>query len=354
MPGFPGVFIGQSRHFAWTFTNVMADVQDLFVERIREGQNGGGPQYEFEGEWRPLERAPRGDRRCAAASEPEVLEVRETHHGPIVNDALGAAAGIAAARPGLDRAARAVLQPHGARRRLRAPRTRGGRELRRVPRALHEHAVGRLERQHRLQARRQAAAAAAATAPTCRSPAGPASTSGTATCPTPSCPRSTNPPGGVLVTANNRIAPADYPHHITSEYLDGWRAAAHRAAAGRARQALARRLRAHPARRLLDPGRADRPPARAPAAARPARGARDRAAEELGPPARRATRSPGRSTTFFTHHFAVLVSEAAIGDADDAERWRSKSQLGFTPMNSRAVALPRAAARAVGRGRPRR
>ena len=37
MPGFPGVFIGQSRHVAWTFTNVMADVQDLFVERIREG-----------------------------------------------------------------------------------------------------------------------------------------------------------------------------------------------------------------------------------------------------------------------------------------------------------------------------
>jgi penicillin amidase len=23
------------------------------------------------------------------------------------------------------------------------------------------------------------------------------------------------------VTANNRIAPDDYPHHITSEYMDG-------------------------------------------------------------------------------------------------------------------------------------
>ena len=44
MPGFPGVFIGQSRHVAWTFTNVMADVQDLFVERIKEGQNGDGPR----------------------------------------------------------------------------------------------------------------------------------------------------------------------------------------------------------------------------------------------------------------------------------------------------------------------
>ena len=34
-----------------------------------------------------------------------------------------------------------------------------------------------------------------------------------------------NPPGGAIVTANNRIAPDDYPHHITSEYLDGYRAA---------------------------------------------------------------------------------------------------------------------------------
>ena len=89
MPGFPGVFIGQSRHVAWTFTNVMADVQDLFVERIREGQNGDGPRYEFEDEWRPLDVRTRGDRR-AGRDEPEVLEVRETHHGPIVNDALGA------------------------------------------------------------------------------------------------------------------------------------------------------------------------------------------------------------------------------------------------------------------------
>ncbi len=52
MPGFPGLVIGHTRHVAWSFTNVMADVQDLFVERIREG--AGGPEYEFQGEWRPV------------------------------------------------------------------------------------------------------------------------------------------------------------------------------------------------------------------------------------------------------------------------------------------------------------
>src|SRR5437764_941257 len=38
-------------------------------------------------------------------------------------------------------------------------------------------------------------------------------------------PEIVDPPGGRIVTANNRVAPDDYPHHITSEYTDGYRAA---------------------------------------------------------------------------------------------------------------------------------
>ena len=37
-------------------------------------------------------------------------------------------------------------------------------------------------------------------------------------------PEVTDPDGAFLVTANNRIAADDYPHHITSDYLDGYRA----------------------------------------------------------------------------------------------------------------------------------
>ena len=37
-------------------------------------------------------------------------------------------------------------------------------------------------------------------------------------------PELTDPDAGFVVTANNRIAPEDYPHHITSDYLDGYRA----------------------------------------------------------------------------------------------------------------------------------
>src|SRR4051794_15875269 len=58
MPGFPGLVIGQSRHVAWGFTNVMADVQDLFVERVRSAHEDNPPAYEFEGEWRGATRPP--------------------------------------------------------------------------------------------------------------------------------------------------------------------------------------------------------------------------------------------------------------------------------------------------------
>ena len=39
---------------AWGFTNVMADVQDLYVERVRSAHEGHTAAYEFRGEWLPI------------------------------------------------------------------------------------------------------------------------------------------------------------------------------------------------------------------------------------------------------------------------------------------------------------
>src|SRR5262249_39362855 len=83
LPGLPGVWLGQNDDVAWTFTNVLADVQDLFIERIE------GDRYEFEGEWLPLE-VVREEIQVKGRDAPDLLEVRITHHGPIVNEALGA------------------------------------------------------------------------------------------------------------------------------------------------------------------------------------------------------------------------------------------------------------------------
>ena len=69
MPGMPGVYMGQNNDVCWTFTNVMADIQDLFVERI------DGDTYLFEDEWRPLETV-REEIAVKGRREPVVLDVR--------------------------------------------------------------------------------------------------------------------------------------------------------------------------------------------------------------------------------------------------------------------------------------
>ena len=81
LPGVPGVSMGQTNDVAFSFTNAMADVMDLFVERI------DGDRYEFEGEWRQLDYVV--EQIAVRGSEPQRHEVRLTHHGPIVNEALG-------------------------------------------------------------------------------------------------------------------------------------------------------------------------------------------------------------------------------------------------------------------------
>src|SRR3954469_6018306 len=71
MPGMPGIYMGQNNDVCWTITNVMADVQDLFVERIE------GESYLFEDEWRPLQ--VEREEILVKGGEPVELEVRRTH-----------------------------------------------------------------------------------------------------------------------------------------------------------------------------------------------------------------------------------------------------------------------------------
>lgn len=80
IPGIPGVEIGHNDRIAWGVTNARPDVQDLFVETI------DGDRYLFEGEWRDL--TVREERIEVKGSEPVVLQVRATHHGPIVSDVI--------------------------------------------------------------------------------------------------------------------------------------------------------------------------------------------------------------------------------------------------------------------------
>jgi penicillin amidase len=82
-PFAPGVVIGHSPHHAWGLTNVCGDTQDLYLERL---SNDGTAAW-YEGAWQPLI-IHREEIRVRGRDEPEVLEVRETRHGPILESYL--------------------------------------------------------------------------------------------------------------------------------------------------------------------------------------------------------------------------------------------------------------------------
>ncbi|MFD2113960.1 penicillin acylase family protein [Thiorhodococcus fuscus] len=85
IPGIPLVLIGHNADLAWGFTSVMADTQDLFVERLTPDgthleRSGGDPE--------PIETRVESIR--VAGGEPVELRVRSSGHGVILNDILDA------------------------------------------------------------------------------------------------------------------------------------------------------------------------------------------------------------------------------------------------------------------------
>jgi penicillin amidase len=214
LPGVPGVVFGQNNDFVWTFTNAAADVMDLFIERIE------GDHYEFEDERRPL--VVREEAIAVKGSDPERLVVLETHHGPIVNAALRAddAEPMALAWSGLRFPA--IGEPHVA-----VFEFSDG-----------DDAIGRLAAHHipvsnlvwadrhgsigyklvgRLPVR-------GGDCPDLPKPGWTGEYEWKDWVPYEEQPEIRDPEAGYVVTANNKIAADDFPHHITSDYFDGYRA----------------------------------------------------------------------------------------------------------------------------------
>ncbi len=215
LPGMPGVYMGQNDDVAWTFTNVMADVQDLFVERIE------GDRYRFEDEWRPLEIV-REEIAVKGRDAPEVLDIRITHHGPIVNEALGAddAEPLALRWIALDRptAFTGMFELHEIR---SGPELVAKLEGHTSPASnlvwADRHGSIGYKLIGRLPLRRGGC-------PDLPKPGWSGEFEWDGTVPYEELPEETDPERGFLITANNRIVGDEYPHHITSDWLDGYRA----------------------------------------------------------------------------------------------------------------------------------
>ncbi|HEX9236504.1 MAG TPA: penicillin acylase family protein, partial [Actinomycetota bacterium] len=79
----PGVIIGHNDRIAWGYTNVGGDTQDLYLERLNED----GTAALYNGTWEPLT-VHREEIGVRGRSELEVVEVRESRHGPIMDSYL--------------------------------------------------------------------------------------------------------------------------------------------------------------------------------------------------------------------------------------------------------------------------
>ncbi|MBI5303098.1 MAG: penicillin acylase family protein [Chloroflexi bacterium] len=79
--GAPGVVIGHNREIAWGFTNAFPDVQDLYIEKA----NPANPrEFEYRGKYEPATMV-REEIRVKGRAELHVEEVVITRHGPILN-----------------------------------------------------------------------------------------------------------------------------------------------------------------------------------------------------------------------------------------------------------------------------
>jgi penicillin amidase len=84
LPGAPAVALGRNRSIAWGATNVAADVEDLYRERLDES----GTAVEFRGARTPVIVIP--ETIHIRGARPVQLAVRVTPHGPLVSDAINA------------------------------------------------------------------------------------------------------------------------------------------------------------------------------------------------------------------------------------------------------------------------
>jgi penicillin amidase len=78
LPGMPFVVAGHNDHVAWGFTNLGADVQDLYIEHTR-GTTSGAQYQAANGSWRPV--TYQTEIIHVRGSKDVVLDVPLTHHG---------------------------------------------------------------------------------------------------------------------------------------------------------------------------------------------------------------------------------------------------------------------------------
>lgn len=231
LPGAPGVVIGHNDRIAWGFTNLGPDVMDLYVERLNPQDPN---QYEVNGRWVDMEVSVETIE--VAGGDPVELTIRSTRHGPVISgtydslDDFGAEAGIDVPSNYAISLAWTALAPTRTFEAIFAFNTaRSWTEFR-------EAAAGfDVPSQNLVYADVDGNIGYQAPG---RIPIRPDGVTGrlpvpgwndaagwTGYVPFAEMPSLFNPPEGVIVTANNRVAGPGYPYLLTTDWNAGYRAA---------------------------------------------------------------------------------------------------------------------------------
>jgi penicillin amidase len=224
LPGLPGVLAGRNARIAWGFTNTGPDVQDLYLEKLDSTGNYLAPNG-------PLAFETRLETIRVRGADDETLQVRVSRHGPVISDVVAGALELTPRGYAMALAWTALapddLTMQAA---VRLGRSQNWGEFEAALRELHAPqqtvtyadvegnigfiAAGRVplrKRENDLQGLAPA-------------PGWEARYDWEGYLPFEALPRALNPPGGTLISANHKITPREYAHHITHEWQPPYRA----------------------------------------------------------------------------------------------------------------------------------
>ncbi len=224
LPGVPGIVLGRNERIAWAFTNTGPDVQDLYIEKIDAAGNYLTPDGP-----RPFTVFAETIKVKGAADEQ--LKVRVSRHGPVISDVVRAALDAVPRGHALALAWTALAEDD--------PSMQAGLKIARAA-----DWAGFLEAARDLHAPQQNALYAdvdgnigfiAAGRVPVRKPAndlkGLAPAPGwdarydwAGFIPFSELPHAYNPAGAAIVTANQKIVPPGYQHHISFDWQPPYRA----------------------------------------------------------------------------------------------------------------------------------
>ena len=224
IPGQPFFMVGQNGHLSWGLTTTHADTQDLFVERLAPDAPNRylTPDGSLPFETRMEEIRIRG------RGTPEQLQVRTTRHGPVISDIASSAAELAGSDSVIALSFAALREDDGTANAIYGMNSATTvAEFRTALRDFHA------PMQNVAYAHTDGGFGFVAAGRLPIRPGGPGNlphagwtgaNDWAGFVPFDDLPQLNNPESGVVINANNRVAPREYPHIVANDWPEGFRA----------------------------------------------------------------------------------------------------------------------------------